>query len=78
LLPGLRRSYGIIVAARASQGQTQLLDLQQGDIIQAVNNLPIAVLSSFQEMIAGFKHGDAVVLQIERAGRLQYIAFEMD
>jgi serine protease Do len=43
LLPGLRRSYGIIVAARASQGQTQLLDLQQGDIIQAVNNLPIAV-----------------------------------
>jgi serine protease Do len=78
LLPGLRRSYGIIVAARASQGQTQLLDLQQGDIIQAVNNLPIAVLSSFQEMIAGFKHGDAVVLQIERASRLQYIAFEME
>jgi len=78
LLPGLRRSYGIIVAARASQGQTQLLDLQQGDIIQAVNNLPIAVLSSFQEMIAGLKHGDAVVLQIERASRLQYIAFEMD
>jgi len=78
LLPGLRRSYGIIVAARASQGQTQLLDLQQGDIIQAVNNLPIAVLSSFQEMIDGFKHGDAVVLQIERASRLQYIAFEME
>jgi serine protease Do len=78
LLPGLRRSYGIIVAARASQGQTQLLDLQQGDIIEAVNNLPIAVLSSFQEMIAGFKPGDAVVLQIERASRLQYIAFEME
>jgi serine protease Do len=78
LLPGLRRSYGIIVAARASQGQTQLLDLQQGDIIQAVNNMPIAVLSSFQEMIAGFKHGDAVVLQIERASRLQYVAFEME
>jgi serine protease Do len=78
LLPGLRRSYGIIVAAKAAQSQAQLVDLQPGDIIQAVNNLPIAVLSSFQELIAGFKRGDAVVLQIERDGRLRYITFEME
>jgi serine protease Do len=77
LLPGLHRTYGAIVAAKASQAQAQFVDLQPGDIIQAVNNLPIAVLSSFQELIAGFKRGDAVALQIERHGRLQYITFEM-
>lgn len=78
LLPDLRRSYGIIVAAKASQGQAQFVDLQPGDIIHAVNNVQIALLSTFQEIIDGFKRGDAVVLQIERDGRFQYIAFEME
>ncbi len=41
LLPDLRRSYGIIVAAKAAQGLTQFVDLQPGDIIHAVNNFPI-------------------------------------
>jgi S1-C subfamily serine protease len=62
---------------QGSRGQAQLADLEPGDIIQAVNNMPIAVLSSLQEMIDAFKRGDAVGLQIERDGRLQYIAFEM-
>ena len=78
LMPDLRRSYGIIVAAKAPQGQTQMIDLQPGDIIHAVNNLPMAVLSTFQETIENFKRGDAVVLQIERDGRLQYVAFEIE
>src|ERR1035438_5411529 len=78
LLPDLRRSYGIIVAAKESQGQTQYVDLQPGDIIHSVNNLPIALVSAFREIIDGFQRGDAVVLQIERNGRFQYIAFEME
>ena len=78
LLPEIRRSYGIIVAAKAAQGQAQFLDLQAGDIIHAVNNIPVALLSLFQELIDGFKHGDAVVLQIEREGRLRYLALEIE
>jgi serine protease Do len=78
LLPDLRRSFGIIVAAKAPQGQSQIIDLQPGDIIHAVNNLPIAVLSTLQDTINAFKPGDAVVLQIERDGRLQYVAFEIE
>jgi len=78
LMPDLRRSYGLIVAARAPSGQTQLLDLQPGDIIHAVNNTPIADLATFQSIIAGFQRGDAVVLQIERDDRFQYVAFEIE
>jgi S1-C subfamily serine protease len=78
LLPDLRRSYGVIVAAKAAQGQAQFVDLQAGDIIHAVNNVPVALLSTFQEMIDGFQRGDAVVLQVERDGKFRFIAFEME
>jgi serine protease Do len=78
LLPDLRRSYGLIVAAKAPERQTQFVDLQPGDIIHSVNNTPIAELSTFQAIIENFHRGDAVVLQIERDGRFQYIAFEIE
>ena len=78
LLPDLRRSYGVIVAAKGAQGQAQFVDLQPGDIIHAVNNVPVALLSAFREMIDSFHRGDAVVLQIERDGRFRFIAFEME
>ena len=78
LLPDLRRSFGVIVAAKAPQGQTQFVDLLPGDIIHTVNNTPIAVLSTFQEMVNAYKPGDAVVLQVERDGRLRYVAFEIE
>jgi serine protease Do len=78
LLPDLRRSYGVIVAAKAAQGQAQFVDLQPGDIIHSVNNVPVALLSAFQEMIDGFQRGDAVVLQIERDGKFRFVAFEME
>ena len=78
LMPELRRSYGIIVVAKAPQSQSQFVDLQPGDIIYAVNNLTTVLLSGFREIIDGFKPGDAVVLQIERSGRLQYVALEIE
>lgn len=78
LMPDLRRTYGLIVAARAPQGQAQFIDLQPGDVIHSVNNTPIADLPTFQEIIRRFKRGAAVVLQIERDGRLQYLAFEIE
>lgn len=78
LLPDLRRSYGLIVAAKAPQNQSQMIDLQPGDIIHTVNSTPIAVLSTFREMIDAFKPGDPVVLQVERDGRLRYVAFEIE
>jgi serine protease Do len=77
LMPDLRRSYGIIVAAKAPQGQAQFVDLQAGDIIHAVNNTEVADLSVFQELISGFNRGEAVVLQIERDNRFQFVAFEI-
>ena len=78
LIPGLRRQYGLIVAAKAAGGQSQFIDLQPGDIIDAVNTSPVALLDSLRSTLSDLKPGDPVVLQIERDGRFQYLAFELD
>ncbi len=78
MIPGLRREYGLIVAAKTAGGQSQSIDLQPGDIIDAVNNSPVALLDTFRSTLSDMKPGDPVVLQIERDGRYQYLAFELD
>jgi serine protease Do len=78
MIPGLRREYGLIVAAKTAGGQSQFIDLQPGDIIDAVNNSPVALLDTFRSTLSQMKPGDPVVLQIERDGRFQYLAFELD
>jgi serine protease Do len=78
LIPDLRREYGLIVAGKTAGGQSQFIDLQAGDIIDAVNNSPVALLDSFRSTLSEMQPGDPVVLQIERDGRFQYLAFELD
>jgi serine protease Do len=78
MIPGLRREYGLIVAAKTAGGQAQSIDLQPGDIIDAVNNAPVALLDALRSALSQMKPGDPVVLQIERDGRFQYLAFELD
>ena len=78
LIPGLRRQYGLIVAAKAAGGQSQFIDLQPGDIIDAVNTSPVALLDGLRSTLRDLKPGDPVVLQIERDGRFQYLAFALD
>jgi S1-C subfamily serine protease len=56
----------------------QFVDLQAGDIISAVNTLPTPFLETLRSSLDELKPGDPVVLQIERNGRLQYLAFEFD
>lgn len=78
MIPGLRREYGLIVAAKTAGSQSQSIDLQPGDIIEAVNNSPVALLDTLRSTLNEMKPGDPVVLQIERDGRFQYLAFELD
>jgi serine protease Do len=78
MIPGLRREYGLIVAAKSPGGQAQFIDLQAGDIIDAINTLPVASIETLRSLLTDMKPGDPVVLQIERSGRFQYLAFELD
>jgi S1-C subfamily serine protease len=73
----MRKQYGLPVAAK-SEEQTQYIDLQPGDIIHAINNSPIALLEFFRSKIEALKPGASIALQIERDGRLRYVALEVD
>jgi serine protease Do len=78
IFPELRNQYGLIVAAKSPGGQAQFIDIQPGDVIDAVNTFPVPFVDTLESALNDMKPGDPVVLQIERNGRFQYVAFELD
>ena len=78
LVPDLRMASGVIVAARTAFGATVDSGLETGDVIHELNGVTIISLETLSAGIKQIKPGDPVVLQIERDGQLQYLAFEME
>ena len=77
-LPALRSETGVVVVAQAAGPTPISLDLQTGDLIRAFNRTPIGSLQQLRAALEVLKTGDPVVLQVERDGKLRYIAGEMD
>jgi serine protease Do len=78
LLKGLRQEYGLLIAAKSPQGQGRYVDLRPGDVIHAVNTLPVSTVDALRTSIDGMKPGAAVVLQVERDAVFRYVAFEIE
>ncbi len=78
MFPGLRLQYGLVVAAKVPSGRGQFVDLRVGDVIQAINTLPVASLKFLRHTLDGLNPGDAVALQIERDGQFRYVAFDLE
>jgi serine protease Do len=78
LLPALEEETGVVVVAQAAGPAPVSLELQTGDIIRALNRIPVASLQQLRSGVDALKPGDPVVLQVERAGKLRYLATEME
>ncbi len=79
LLPGLRNSYGVVVAAGSTAADfTTGTGLQPGDVIYSVNTAPVSSVEALRKKVDEFKPGDEVVMQIERAGRLMFVTVEIE
>ncbi|MFQ5510845.1 MAG: trypsin-like peptidase domain-containing protein [Candidatus Krumholzibacteriia bacterium] len=78
MLPPLRQEDGVVVAARAADAPFDASGLQAGDVIHAMNRDPVHDLKSLRERVRKLRAGDPVVFQVERSGRMKYIAFEVD
>jgi serine protease Do len=79
MLPDLRKSYGVIVAARsANPPYSGSGTLQQGDVIYSVNREPIASIEALRSALDAIKPGDPLILQIERSGRLTFLSLELE
>lgn len=76
--PGLRNPSGVIVAAKAAYSGSPNTGLFAGDVIHAVNGRAVTTLDGLRAAVDRLKAGDAVAVQIERHGKLQYLAFELE
>lgn len=78
MLPALRIETGVVVAMTAAAGPSWQGQFFPGDVIHAVNNLPITNLDQLRAVVQPLQFGDAVVVQLERGSTLRYLAFEME
>jgi serine protease Do len=74
----LRLPDGVLVIARAAQLIGPETGLKTGDLIHSVNGRPIDSVDSLRTALKDLKPNSPVVLQVERDGGLQWLAFEMD
>jgi S1-C subfamily serine protease len=79
MIPGLQKPEGVVVAANAADAPiSRQGTLHAGDVIHALNRASVTNLSDLREAIAALKPGSAAVLQIEREGRLMFLAYAIE
>lgn len=78
MISDLRIPSGVVVLGRAADLFGPSIGLTTGDVIHAVNNRPVDSVDNLRSALSQLKSGDSVALQVERQGKLQFVAFEID
>jgi serine protease Do len=78
MLPGLRHTYGLVIAAESSDAPYSGESLRVGDVIYQVNQVPAVTIRAVTSALAGLKSGDPVAIQVERDGSLMYVTLELE
>jgi serine protease Do len=73
-----RRDSGVVVVGETGGPNETASGLRVGDVILAVNRTRLQTVSQLLFIVHNMKSGDPVALQVERDGKLQYLAFEME
>jgi serine protease Do len=75
LVPPTRRPKGLVIVALTAEGKAASVDLQVGDVLYTLNHKEIDSVQGLRDILAHLPDGAAIALQIERDGKLQYVAF---
>jgi serine protease Do len=78
MLPPLRNQFGVVVAAKESEGAYIGEGPLPGDVIYSVNGTPVGSVDSLRSVLDDLKLADALVLQVERLGSLHYVVLETE
>jgi len=78
MLPDLRNSYGVVVAAGSASDLSSGTGLSPGDVIYSVNGTPVVTVDALKKKLAEYKAGDPVVMQVERSGVLMFVTIELE
>jgi serine protease Do len=73
-----RNPSGVVVVARVANFMSSATGLETGDVIHSVNQTSIDSLDSLRAALRQIKPHEPVVLQVERGGGFQWLAFEME
>jgi serine protease Do len=73
-----RESGGLLVVARTFGAAADEVNLKTGDILYYANTTKLDSVANLKSFVNGLKSGDAVVLQVERSGLLNFLAFRYE
>jgi serine protease Do len=76
VLPALRISDGVLVAALGGSPSFFGDQPQAGDVIHSVNGIRVNSIESLESELRQLKPGKSLVLQLERSGTMLYLALE--
>jgi S1-C subfamily serine protease len=76
-LPTLRMDSGVLVAARAINSNVDVA-LEAGDVIHTMNGTAVKTGEALGATLNHTNANSPVFLQIERSGKLMFIAFKLD
>ena len=79
MIPGLRQTRGVVVAASSDRAVPARGEpLIPGDVIHALNGRAVGSLVGLRAALDELGTGDAIVLQVERAGELRYVTLTLE
>jgi serine protease Do len=74
----LRRSEGVLIAARSGGGSGEDDELRPGDVIYAVDGVSVRGLTELRSAVGRPAAGEALVFHVERSGRLLFVVVELE
>ena len=77
LLPELRMSSGVLVAARIQEPSGREVPLVTGDVIHAVNSFSVRSVDGLRLLLDEVNADGELILQIERNGQLQFVTCQV-
>jgi serine protease Do len=75
---GLRSKSGALIVARTDYEPKISADLAVGDVVRSANGKAVDSVDALRSELSRYKVGDAIVLEVERQGVMQFVAFEME
>ena len=79
MLPAVRVATGVVVASTGA-GAIDSRDggFAPGDVIYAINRVPVSGLGELRALLETLRIGDPIVVQLQRRGELMYLAFTLE
>ena len=78
MLPPMRKEGGVVVAARSADAPYSDDALLPGDVIHALNGKTVKNLKGLKSELSKLGAAEPVTFQVERSGRLRFVAFQLD